>query len=63
MNLQNFDLALKDFQAVLDIDPNNKAAKNQVAIANQKIKQAKEKEKKIFGGMFEKFAKIDAEVT
>ena len=35
------------------------AAKNKVAICQQKIKAQKEKEKKTFANMFDKFAAID----
>ena len=35
------------------------AAKNKVAICQQKIKAQKEKEKKTFANMFDKFAEID----
>jgi FKBP-type peptidyl-prolyl cis-trans isomerase len=60
LNLQNFDEAIKDFNAVLEVDPNNKAAKNQLVITTHKIKQIREREKHIFAGMFQKFAEIDA---
>ena len=63
MNLADYDLAIKDFNEVLRVAPDNKAAKNQIAVANQKKKQIREKEKKIFGGMFTKFAEIDAKVS
>lgn len=60
LNLRNYEDALADFKAVLDLDPDNKAAKNQLAIAAHKIKQIKENEKKTYAGMFEKFADEDA---
>lgn len=56
LNLQNFDVALEDFKAVLDIDPENKAAKNQITITNQKKKQLHEREKQMYSGMFKKLA-------
>jgi len=59
-NLQNFDEALQDFKAVLDIDPQNKAAKNQIVLTNRKVKQIHEQEKQRYGGMFQKFAAMDA---
>ncbi len=55
-------MALSDFKKVLDIEPENKAAKNQVIICQQKIKQQREEEHKRYGGMFEKFAQMDAKV-
>lgn len=61
MNTDDSDLAIKDFKAVLAIDPSNKAAKNQLLLASKKIKELKDKEKKIYGGMFDRFAKVDAQ--
>jgi len=63
LNLQNFDEAVRDFKAVLDIDPDNKAAKNQLAITTHKIKQIHNREKQTYAGMFQKFAEIDAKVS
>lgn len=62
MNLKEYDEAIADFKIVLEIDPNNKAAKNQIIIAHQKIKDLQAKEKKIYQGMFQKFADIDSQV-
>jgi len=63
LNLQNFDEAVQDFKAVLHIDPDNKAAKNQLAITTHKIKQIHNREKQTYAGMFQKFAEIDAKVS
>jgi FKBP-type peptidyl-prolyl cis-trans isomerase len=60
LNLQNYEEAIADFKSVLEIDPDNKAAKNQIAIAGHKIKQIRLKEKQTYAGMFQKFAAIDA---
>jgi len=62
LNLQNFDEAVRDFKAVLDVDPDNKAAKNQLVITNHKVKQIHNREKQVYAGMFQKFAEIDAKV-
>lgn len=56
------ELALKDFEEVLNLDPTNKAATTQVHISKKKILEQKSKEKKIYANMFEKFAKRDSEV-
>ena len=61
--MQNFDEAVRDFKAVLDVDPENKAAKNQLAITAHKIKQIHNREKQTYAGMFQKFAEIDAKVS
>jgi len=58
--LNEHELARLDFQKVLELDPENKAAKNKVTICAHEIKTIKEKEKKTFANMFEKFAQIDA---
>ncbi|XP_058819841.1 FK506-binding protein 59 isoform X3 [Topomyia yanbarensis] len=57
--LGDFEKALEDFNAVREIEPENKAAQNQVAICKQKIKDYNEKQKKVFANMFTKFAKSD----
>ncbi|MPC09123.1 Peptidyl-prolyl cis-trans isomerase FKBP4 [Portunus trituberculatus] len=54
-------LAQKDFQSCLNLEQNNKAAKQQLMICAQKIKADKMREKQLYGGMFEKFAKQDME--
>lgn len=54
--------AQADFQACLDLDQNNKAAKQQLQQCAAKIKADKMKEKMIYGGMFDKFARQDREV-
>ncbi|XP_023215754.1 peptidyl-prolyl cis-trans isomerase FKBP4-like [Centruroides sculpturatus] len=56
-----FELAKKDFQKVLSIDPKNKAAHNQILNCNNKIKAQLDKERKTYRNMFEKFAKQDLE--
>jgi len=61
--LQNFDEALRDFKAVLEVDPDNKAAKNQLVMTTHKIKQIHNREKQMYAGMFQKFAEIDAKVN
>jgi len=58
--LNEHDLAVRDFEKVLELDADNKAAKNKVAMCVRKIKANKQKEKKTFANMFDKFAKIDA---
>ncbi|XP_037960475.1 FK506-binding protein 59 [Teleopsis dalmanni] len=51
--------AITDFKKVIELEPNNKAAHNQIIICNQRIKEANEREKKIYSGMFAKFAAVD----
>lgn len=63
MNMEDAEEAKKDFEKCLSLDPINKAAASQLQHCNIKIKRQKEKEKKLYGGMFEKFAKSDAKVA
>ena len=42
------------------MDPENKAAKNKLLVCGQEIKKQKQKEKRTFAHMFDKFARIDA---
>ncbi|XP_067655374.1 peptidyl-prolyl cis-trans isomerase FKBP4-like [Haliotis asinina] len=55
-----YEVARVDYEEVLKVEPDNKAARNQIVLCNQKIKQFKEKQKKIYAGMFTKFAERDA---
>lgn len=55
-----YEEAKVDFEEVLALEPDNKAAKNQVTICNQRIKQFNDKQKKLYAGMFTKFAEQDA---
>lgn len=44
------------------MEPANKAASNHVLICKQKIKESKNKEKKLYANMFTKLAANDKEV-
>jgi len=57
--LNDCDAAKLDFEKSLSLEPDNKAAKNKITLCLQRIKQQKEKEKKTFANMFDKFAEID----
>lgn len=63
LSLGDFEKALDDFNAVREIEPENKAALNQVTICKQKIKDYNEQQKKVFANMFTKFAKSDKQVS
>lgn len=62
LNLASPEIAIKDFQAVVTIEPKNTAAVKQIAICNDVIKKDLAKEKKLYANMFEKFAKQDRQV-
>lgn len=57
------ELAKADFEAVLALEPENKAVPPQIAICNAKLKELRSKEKKMYANMFEKFAQKDREVS
>lgn len=57
--LGDSEKALEDFVAVQELEPENKAALNQITVCKQKIKAYNEQQKKVFAGMFTKFAQSD----
>lgn len=57
-----FSLAMTDFQQVLQINASNRAARGQIAICQNKIKEHHEQDKRIYANMFQKFAEQDAKV-
>lgn len=57
-----FSLAMTDFQQVLQINASNRAARAQIAICQNKIKEHHEQDKRIYANMFQKFAEQDAKV-
>ncbi|KAG0727109.1 Peptidyl-prolyl cis-trans isomerase FKBP4 [Chionoecetes opilio] len=61
LNMGEAEHAEKDFQVCLDLDQNNKAARHQLQMCGLKIKEDKMKEKQLYGGMFDKFARQDKE--
>lgn len=63
LDLNEPELAEKDFLKVLQIDSNNKAAVQKLSQTKQRIKELRTKEKQIYANMFDKFAKHDTEVV
>lgn len=59
LTTQDFDSAIDDFNHVLEIEPTNKAAQNQIIIAKHQIAQYQKKEKQLYSNMFTKFATRD----
>jgi len=57
--MNDYEAAKTDFEKTVELDQDNKAAKNKVSICLQKVKAQKAKEKKTFANMFDKFAAID----
>jgi len=59
LNLRNFEEAAADFRAAINVEPTNKLARNNLTQAVNAIKQMQEQEKKMYKGMFAKFAAAD----
>ncbi|XP_014218997.1 FK506-binding protein 59 isoform X2 [Copidosoma floridanum] len=59
LDLALAELAVKDFEEVLKIEPKNTAAAKQALVCKNMIKKDLAKEKKLYANMFEKFAKED----
>jgi len=58
--MQNdFDQAIGDYESVLKIEPDNKAAKAQIGVCKKKIAEVNQQQKKLFANMFERMAKAD----
>lgn len=53
--LKEFEKAIADIERLLEIEPENKAAKNQLIIARHGLKIEKEKEKALFKNMISKY--------
>nr|XP_060629172.1 peptidyl-prolyl cis-trans isomerase FKBP5 [Anolis sagrei ordinatus]XP_060629173.1 peptidyl-prolyl cis-trans isomerase FKBP5 [Anolis sagrei ordinatus]XP_060629174.1 peptidyl-prolyl cis-trans isomerase FKBP5 [Anolis sagrei ordinatus]XP_060629176.1 peptidyl-prolyl cis-trans isomerase FKBP5 [Anolis sagrei ordinatus]XP_060629177.1 peptidyl-prolyl cis-trans isomerase FKBP5 [Anolis sagrei ordinatus]XP_060629178.1 peptidyl-prolyl cis-trans isomerase FKBP5 [Anolis sagrei ordinatus] len=58
--MNEFELAKCDFQSVLEVNPENKAARSQITICQKKTKEHNERDRKIYANMFKKFAERDA---
>ena len=54
--------ASNDFSQCLKLDPENSAAKTQQALCAKTLKEQLQREKKVYANMFDKFAKMDAQV-
>lgn len=59
LTLGEVEKALADFQKAQEIEPDNKAAQNQITICKQKLKDYHEQEKKRYRNMFAKFVAAD----
>ncbi|KAM6114469.1 LOW QUALITY PROTEIN: peptidyl-prolyl cis-trans isomerase FKBP5 [Phoenicopterus ruber ruber] len=57
--MNEFELAKCDFQKVLEVNPQNKAAKSQISVCQKKTKEHNERDRRIYANMY-KFAERDA---
>ncbi|XP_073176607.1 peptidyl-prolyl cis-trans isomerase FKBP5 isoform X3 [Lepidochelys kempii] len=61
--MNEFELAKCDFQKVLEVNPQNKAAKSQITVCQKKMKEHNERDRRIYANMFKKFAERDAKAS
>jgi FK506-binding protein 4/5 len=61
-SLKEYPAALADFQKVLSLEPNNAAARQEIIRTSKAIQDHRQREKKLFSGMFDKFAQHDNEI-
>lgn len=57
--LQDYEEAIGDFQEVLKLEPQNKAAQKQLAVSKKRLKEEREKEKKRYANMFSNWSRAD----
>ncbi|XP_030632086.1 peptidyl-prolyl cis-trans isomerase FKBP5 [Chanos chanos] len=57
-----FSLAMRDFQQVLQVNPSNRAARAQISTCQRKMREHHERDKRIYANMFQRFAEHDAKV-
>ncbi|VDP38931.1 unnamed protein product [Soboliphyme baturini] len=55
-NQNDFEEAITDYGKVLSIEPENKAAMTQIIVCKRKLASEHEKQKKMFGKIFQKLA-------
>lgn len=58
--MNEFESAKGDFEKVLEVNPQNKAARLQISMCQKKAKEHHERDRRIYANMFEKFAERDA---
>ncbi|GAB1609875.1 peptidyl-prolyl cis-trans isomerase FKBP4-like isoform X1 [Argonauta hians] len=62
MNENDYKEALEDFNLLLKLEPDNKAAKKHVIICTKKMKEYKAKEKKLYADIFSKYTMENAKL-
>lgn len=58
-SLKDYVNAKVDFDHTLKLEPDNKAAKNKLVLCQQAVKAEKEREKKMFGNIFERMNRME----
>lgn len=59
MHLNELDRAKEDLVAAGKLDPQNRDVRRELEVLKQKMKEAREKEKNVFGGLFNKVSMYD----
>ncbi|GFR73423.1 peptidylprolyl isomerase [Elysia marginata] len=54
LNRKDYDLAIKDYEKVVSLEPENKAAKNHIIVCRKKLQDEHQREKKLYQNMFSK---------
>lgn len=62
LGLASPEIAIKDYEEVLKIEPKNVAATQKIIICKSLIKKQRAKEKRLYANMFDKFAEEDKQV-
>jgi len=57
--LNDFELAKVDFEKTIKLEPDNKAAKNKLVRCQQGLKAEKDRQKKMFGNIFERMSRLE----
>ena len=60
--MNEFESARGDFEKVLEVNPQNKAARLQISMCQRKAKEHNERDRRVYANMFKKFAEQDAKV-
>lgn len=58
--MNEFESARGDFERVLEVNPQNKAARLQISMCQKKAKEHNERDRRVYANMFKKFAEQDA---
>ncbi|XP_028639865.1 peptidyl-prolyl cis-trans isomerase FKBP5-like [Grammomys surdaster] len=58
--MNEFESAKGDFEKVLAVNPQNKAARLQISMCQRKAKEHNERDRRVYANMFTKFAERDA---
>lgn len=55
---RDYDLAMKCFQEVVKLDPSNRSSRQQILVCKNKMKEQRDKDKKMYTNIFQKLSKL-----